>query len=493
MSQSPIKSPLVSILCPILMSSLGLHGCAFQDEIPIASGYAAKNICSDYFVSGLNPETIKIRLVAPQIKPFNKIWRVNLDVDKKNVTVSDIIFGNRYAHEAHYREGFGCTLLHGSTNDELNQQIPPLKTWSIPTDTQWPIGAGGTAPPVSGIDYGTLERSVENAFEEDRDLGINTLSVAVAYKDQLLMEKYAMSATAQSRLIGWSMTKSFTSTLVGLLFDQGKLDPKKAAPVAEWKNTEKQNITLENLLHMAGGLQWSETSKGSTPDQGIMLFRQPDYAGYYLKKPVVAEPGVQFNYSTGATSLIARIVQHQLGGSINHTYQFMQDSLFHKIAISSAVLEYDEAGQPSGGANLYMTTRDWTRLGLLYLRQGNWFGEQILSKEWIQFATSPSPANAQYGAQIWLNTEQKKWPALPADTYAFVGFEGQYVIIVPQHDLVVTRLGATFETDRFALEALISGVISSLPIPATPTAPSAGSHPIIVSPVLDPEQQRTAL
>ncbi|RLP52861.1 MAG: hypothetical protein D6160_19035 [Ketobacter sp.] len=224
MSQGPRATTLLSVFFLALISTLGLHGCSLRHEIPIASGYAAKNICSDYFVSGLDPRTIKVRLVGPQIKPFDKIWRIDIDEDKKNVAVSDIIFGNKYAHEAHYREGLGCTLLHELANEELNQQTLPLKTLSIPNDAEWPIGSGGPARPMDGINYSSLKNSVNNAFRENDDLGINTLAVAVAYKNRLLIEKYAMSATVQSRLIGWSMTKSFTSTLVGLLFDQGQLN-----------------------------------------------------------------------------------------------------------------------------------------------------------------------------------------------------------------------------------------------------------------------------
>lgn len=452
-------SPLI---CSSLLT-LPLMSCSLIDEIPIGTGFAAKNICSGLYISGLDLDTLEQRFVAPQIKPLDKIWSVEVNEADKRVFVGDIIFGQRYGHTAQYRQGFGCTLLQRHSVADLQKQLPELLPAPVLPDSPWPQGHGGAGSPVQGVDYSALQKAVDQAFEENAVEGINTLAVAVVFQGKLLTEQYALGTTAQSPLIGWSMTKSFTSTLVGLLADQNRLNPKAPAPVPEWKDTDKADITLENLLHMAAGLEWSETSKGEHPDQGKMLFETDHFARYYAEKPPVTEPGTTFNYSTGATSLIGRIVQDAVGGTIADHYRFMQEALLHRINITSAVLEYDASGHPASGSNLYMTARDWARLGLLYERRGDWFGERILSENWMNYAITPSPANAHYGAQIWLNPDGQKWPSLPHDTYAFRGFQGQNTVIVPEHELVVVRMGVTFEEEGFALEELVASVIHSLP------------------------------
>src|SRR5690606_26194308 len=140
---------------------------------------------------------------------------------------------------------------------------------------------------------------------------------------------------------------------------QGALALDEPAPVPEWAGTDKSAITLTHLLHMAPGLQWSETDQGPTPARGRMLFTSPDHAQFYLQQPLIAAPGTTFNYSTGVTNLLARIVQEQVGGNLQDTYHFVHESLFTPLGIHDAVLEFDTAGNPVGGASLYMSARDW--------------------------------------------------------------------------------------------------------------------------------------
>ena len=259
------------------------------------------------------------------------------------------------------------------------------------------------------------------------------------------------------------MSKSFTSTLIGLLQDRGLIDIEQPAAVPEWHNTQSEGITLKHLLHMASGKEWFEESRGPNHDQGFILHRTEDFAEFYIKQPQVAEPGSLYNYSTGSTSLLARLAQDSLGGDLSDSYYFMQDALFQKINITSAELEYDTAGQPAGGSYLWLTARDWARLGLLYLKKGNWFGNQVLTEEWINFALTPSSSNPEYGAQIWLNTNKSVWPTLPENSFGFLGHQAQRVIVVPDYQLVVVRLGFTFEGGVDNTEQLIHNIIQALP------------------------------
>lgn len=448
-----------------LCGTVLLTGCDKIKDIPVGTGYAAKQICSSLFVSELPRNTVIHRFVAPQLQQLPLLWNIQVDTDNKTVSVRDNVFINQNLNVAYYREGFGCTLLHDATPDQLDAQLP-LRYPPLPSaDAPWPLGDGEVVTDAPGIDYARLDAAIASAFVQASPNPANTLAIVVVHDGRLIAERYALGADRHSRLVSWSMAKSFTATLIGLLQDRGMLDVTEPAPIAEWAGTDKASITLTHLLHMAPGLRWSETDQGPTPDRGRMLFTQPDHAAFYLQQPLIAEPGTTFNYSTGVTALLARIVQDQTGGSLQDTYRFMHESLFAPLGINDAVLEFDTVGNPVGGASLYITARDWAKLGLLYARKGNWFGEQLLSENWIDFALTPSPANPGYGAQIWLNHDLKMWPYLPADSFAFRGFHQQIVLVVPRYDLIVVRQGVTFKPEHFDLQGLVTGIIASLPAP----------------------------
>ena len=460
-----------SILRPIavLTATTALSGCIL-DDIPIGTGYAAKYMCSGLWVSGLDEDRLKDDFIAPQISPLPLIWKIDINERAQTVTVRDVIFGSRNAKTAYYREGLGCTLTHDATLAELDAQAPvELINPVIDYQAPWPFGEAPVSTMQADVDYNLLDSAMDEAFTETGDGVKNTLSVAVIRHGELIAERYSDDVDESSRLLSWSMAKSITATMTGLLYDRGVLNPQSPAPVAEWAGDERSAIRLKDMLQMAAGLDWNEAAQGDDPDQGYGLFEVPDMAGYYAAQEATAQPGTVFNYSTGESNLIARIVQEQLGGSLDDYYQFIQQELFLPLNINTAVVEFDTEGQPVGGAFHYLTTRDWARLGLLYLNHGNWFGEQILSADWISQALTPSAANPLYGYQIWLNTDQGFWPTLPASTFAFRGFQSQIVMMIPEYDMVLVRTGVTFDgegasstVDPAGIETLANGVISAV-------------------------------
>ncbi len=447
----------------VLICALMASGCDMIADLPIGNGYAAKNICSGLFVSQLDENTLIDRYVAPQIEPLPLLWQIDIDYDQQTVTVQDKIFKKLYASRAYYRDGFGCTLTFKEPLEKLDRQTPAPYGRALSVNQYWPQGAAGIDPQAqANVNMSVIDAAIDDAFEETEGNTRNTMAVAVVHQGKLVAERYAEGADETTRLIGWSMSKSVTSTLVGLLSDRGLLDVKAPAPVPEWQGTEKEAITLEHLLHMASGLEWFEESRGPNHDQGYILHRTKDFARFYLEQPLVATPGEVYNYSTGETSLIGRIIQDTVGGTLADSYRFIKEALFIPIQIESAVVEYDTVGQPATGAYVWMTARDWARLGLLYLNGGNWYGQQILSKEWIDYALTPSPANPEYAAQIWVNTHKSVWPSLPESTFAFLGHQAQRVIVVPDYDLVVVRLGFTFEDGADQTEQLVARIIEGL-------------------------------
>ncbi len=449
----------------LLLPLAALTGCDRIADIPIGTGFAAQNICSGVFVSQLPQDKVIQRWVAPQVKPLPSLWKVAVDTQARNVVVSDRLFGKLFAQQAHYREGVGCTLTQRTPLATLDAQVGPLPRASLTPGAAWPQGeAGPVAAGSTGADMTAVTAAIDAAFVENSANTRNTLAVAVIHKGQLIAEKYADGVTASTPLIGWSMSKSLTSTLVGLMADRGRLNVDAPAPVPEWAGTEKAPITTLQLLHMASGLQWSENSQGKDADQGYLLHRTRDFAAWYAAKPLVAAPGTVYNYSTGETSLIARIVQDAAGGSLMDVERFAREALFYPLGIASVVMQHDAEGHLSGGAHVLMSARDWARLGQLYLRNGEWNGQQVLSSAWIARALTPSPANANYGAQIRLNTGRAEWSTLPESTFGFTGHQEQKTIIVPDHDLVVVRLGYTFEgsVDIDESELLVRRIVAAL-------------------------------
>jgi CubicO group peptidase (beta-lactamase class C family) len=450
-------------------TSIAMSGCIL-DDIPIGTGYAAKYLCSGLWVSQIDEQRLTEDFIAPQVEPLPLIWKIDIDESSHTVTVRDRLFGSQNAKTAYFREGLGCTLIHDKTLEELDRQMPYEMTYpDADYQSLWPAGDAPIARLHPHFDHTLLESAIDEAFVEPEGVARNTLSVAVTYNGELISERYSDDIEPTSPLLSWSMAKSITATAAGILYDQGVLTEDASALVPDWIDDARSTITFQNLLQMNAGLDWNEAAQGDNPDQGYGLFEVADMAGYYVDQPMVATPGEVFNYSTGSSNLIASLVQDKVGGALSDYYRFIQNHLFKPLNITSAIVEFDAIGQPVGGAFHYLSTRDWAKLGQLYLNNGKWNDQQILSEEWINKTLSPSTSNPLYGYQIWLNTDRGFWPSLPASTYAFRGFQGQVVMILPEHDIVLVRTGVTFNnegassaSDPAGIETLATGIINSL-------------------------------
>lgn len=463
MKHSLLRS--ISMTATVLGTTTLLSGCIL-DDIPLGTGYAAKYMCSGLWVSGLDEDKLKDEFIAPQVQPLPSVWKFEIDENQKTVSVRDIFFGKTYQKTAYYREGLGCTLTQDASLTDLDDQIP--SDMSVPnTDyfSPWPLGEAEITEYSNYVSYSLLDDAIDTAFAENGTDVKNTLSVAVVHRGQLVAERYAEGVDKSTRLLSWSMAKTITATVTGMLDDRGLLDADLPAPVSQWQGTDKEAITLHNMLQMASGISWNEAPQGDDPDQGFGLFQVEDMAGYYAEQDVAEAPNTQFTYSTGQSNLIATISEDALGGDLESYYRFVNDELFHPLNINTAVIEFDTVGQPVGGAFHYLTTRDWARLGLLLKNNGNWFGEQIVSAEWVEKMLTPSDPNPSYGYQTWLNTDQIYWPALPESTFALRGFQGQIVMVIPDHDLILVRTGVTFAGEEGAgvVELALSAIASVQP------------------------------
>lgn len=267
--------------------------------------------------------------------------------------------------------------------------------------------------------------------------------------------------------MGWSMTKSITSALVGILVKEGRLKVEESAPVAEWHDDNRNGITLNHLLQASSGLEWSESYFNPLGSFHEMFIKSDNKGAFAATRTLAHEPGTFFQYSSGCTNIISRIIRQTVGD--NDYYKFPSEKLFYKIGMNHMIMEPDASGTFVGSSYGFASARDWARFGLLYLNDGVWNGETILPPGWVKYSVTPAPAAdmGKYGAHWWLNAgdphnpQLRKYPGLPADAYWADGFEEQFVMVIPSEKLVIVRLGVSHH--GFDITRLVNDLIATLP------------------------------
>ncbi|PCJ11891.1 MAG: hypothetical protein COB04_18470 [Gammaproteobacteria bacterium] len=465
------KTLFIGVRIVLLLVALGLTGCISKKDLIIAKGFTAKHLCSFVFNSALDETYIKDTLIKPKVWPMGAFLDIDIDRNNKTVSVRDKVSSNPLLsflfppedrlRQATYREAMGCTLLIDTTREALlSISITPLAP-PILSDQPWPYGnAGLYKQPIEGLDTDKLALAVSDAFKELDDGKRHTTALLVAHKGKLIAEQYAHGLKQDTPILGWSMTKTLTATITGILQDQGKIIADTPAPIAAWKNTDKTAITIQHLLKMSSGLEFNE-DYGDSSDVSTMLFTTPHPADFAAQRPLIATPGTRFGYSTGSSYLLSKIIQDAVGGP-QAAYDFYQTHLFHKTHITSAIVEFDATNHIDGGSFAWLSPRDWARMGQLYLNKGQWNGDQVISAERIDEIITPGFSRF-YGSQIWLNTDGHKWPQLPHDLYYFSGHQGQRIIVVPSKQLVVVRLGVTDDYGLIQEESFMNDIIEALP------------------------------
>ena len=434
----------------------------------IMTGMAAKTMCSCVYVTGRNPGSV----VEQELRVMPGLTWADIELNSADSSVTASLLGR--TAKAIYRKGLGCTLLFERSeadvrNQRINVPVPP----SFDPDTiPWPTGNKiEPANRDSLLKMDRITQAIDVAFKDvDPENPVNTHAIAVLYDGKLIAEKYAPGFDHNSRLMGWSMTKSITNGLIGILANEGKIHVEDPAPIQEWQNDERKKITLDNLLKANSGLAWSESYFNPYASFHDMFIRSDDKGAYASTLQTEHEPGTYFEYSSASTILLSRIIRQQVGDK--NYYRFPYEKLFYKIGMTTAIMEPDASGTFVGSSYCYASARDWARLGLLYLQDGVWNGERILPAGWVKYSTTPSDAalKGEYGAQIWLNAgskndpEQCNYPGLPHDAFVFQGFERNTVTVIPSRKLVVVRLGVT-QNKNFDYTALINGIIGGLPQP----------------------------
>lgn len=431
---------------------LSYAGYSYYPKLELISGFAAKNICSCMFIDQREPE-----FTQNNDNNFSPVKMAHSSVDLNKKTATATVFGLK-SRTAIYREGLGCVLIpkHMDPNDILKAEKP--ERILTPETLPYPYGDAPQKDTIfSTVNYEQINQVVDDAFKNSSVQ--KTRSVLVIYKDQIIAERYGDSLNRNSRLLGWSMTKSVLSTLYGVFsFDRG-FEIDQPVKIDEWKNDERAKITYADLLHMNSGLEWDE-NYAEISDVTEMLFQMDDMTKPQSEKQTAFEPNTHFSYSSGSTNLLSGLLRNEFD-SYSEYLNFPYKRLIDRIGMHSMVLETDAAGNFIGSAYGWATTRDWGKFGLLYLHEGNWNGDQVFDKSWVEFVTTPTANSANgYGGHFWLNTPQKL-PDAPLDTYYADGFQGQRVYIIPSKDLVVVRLGLA-STEYFDFNAFLSGITEAV-------------------------------
>ena len=413
-------------------------------KLNILAGYSAKNSASSVFLGE--------RTLAFTDKTDNNFSPVNLATDivdiENKLAISSAL--GLLTRKAIYREGLGAVLTLDKSDETASYLVP--KRRKADNNTPFPYGNAPQKDSIfTNIDYRKLNETVNSIFGKNK-----SRAAVVIYKDQIISEQYSDGFSKDSRILGWSMTKSIMSTVFGVLEHQNKIDIQDKAPITSWQNDARKNITIHNLLQMNSGLEWDE-NYDEISDATKMLFLERDMTKMQKDKPLTYKTNASWNYSSGTSNLLSGILRNQFKTHQEYL-DFWYTDFIDKIGMNSMVVETDLTGNYVASSYAWATARDWAKFGLLYLHNGDWNGEALFTKKWVDYITTPTPtSNGTYGAQFWLNAE-KQFKDVPKSMYFADGYQGQRVYVLPDQELVIVRFGlSSFDENVF-----LKGVIESI-------------------------------
>ena len=439
------KKTILRIVLAVLAAAI-LGGCLYLNSLlPIITGYAAKNLASDVFVSGREPADVE---ALDLHFSFIKFTRNKVDFENKTVT-SRFLWGKSVAA---WREGYGVTLLRGKKAAEFQAQKYPLAPEAEGPDFLEPGDSALTARLAP----------IAKALVDDHAYNGTPFAFVVLHEGKVVAERYREGLNAHTRLLSWSMAKSFTNALAGLMYGDGLVDIFAPTGIPEWQGDERAAITLNDLMQMQSGLQWNE-DYGNRSDVNLMLHREKDMGLYALDKPLEHKPGTFWYYSSGSTNIVMRYLRGKFASDAEFL-TYVRERLFAPLGIRNAVFEPDMSGTPVGSSYLYVTARDFARFGQLYLDDGCVGGRRILPEGWVDYTSTPAAASeGRYGAFFWLN-RCHVCPDVPEDMYSCNGHDGQQIYIIPSKELVVVILGYSPKPDRVIdFNGVLRDIIAQLP------------------------------
>ena len=431
----------------------------FQRDM-IQHGQQALLMCNGLFTSNRTLEQVFAQELAYIRQPVGTARGGDYEVDRNRRTVAVGKPGGAPIMRAVFREGLGCVILAPDQTFEAIDSLPTLDMPAPPGDpsaTPWPDGdlIEGKGLPAS-VDPAAIQAASDWAFNRESPEQV-TLSLLVVHDGKIVHERYAPGVDMSTRTRTWSTAKSIAVTLIGVLADQGKMAldkpleagwlPRASAPEYD----PRRAITLRHVLNMSSGLE--------TVDNGGLEYATGSGLAYWagassvrgaLNRGAIREPGTSWDYENYDTLLAVHAMKLAIRNDQEYL-QFPRKALLDRIGMRNTLLSTDRFGDFILSSQVYTNARDLARFGMLYLQGGMWHGERLLSQEWITFVRTPAPATAQrgnqYGGQWWLVPDDRH--DVPKDAYSTAGNRGQFVIVVPSHNLVIVRRGLDYGRQGF--------------------------------------------
>lgn len=441
----------------------------------IRRGQQAILMCNGLFTGNRTLEQVFDQELAFLPEPIGTARGGDYQVDHERKAVAiGSPWGGAPVMRAAFREGIGCVVMAPDQGFEDIDALPILTTPPLagdPATIPWPDGDLVTEQPLpANVDAAALQAASDWAFDRPTPEQV-TLSLMVVQDGRILHERYAPGVDMHTRTRTWSTAKSIAVTLFGILADQGRMhldeplgfdwQPRALFPEQDPRNA----ITLRHVLNMSSGLDpidngGLEYATGS----GMSYWAGASSVQGALRKAMVREPGTVWDYENYET-LLATYKMKQVLGSPQAYLEFPRKALLDRIGMRNTLLSTDRFGDFILSSQVYTNARDLARFGMLYQQGGMWHGEQILSREWIDFVRTPAPATATignaYGGQFWLVPDDRKGE-VPADAYSTAGNRGQFVIVVPSKNLVIVRRGLDWGRQGFDRWGLTREVLKAI-------------------------------
>jgi CubicO group peptidase (beta-lactamase class C family) len=437
-------------------------GIADDKEPLIAAGYRALFTCSAHFVAGRPLDDIKaVELVDVQGLGYPDPV---IDERRRIVTATDV--SGQIVRIAAFRDTMGCTVLPPNWNAGDIPRLPYVPYPPPPNVAEAPFPAGDRVElPPDGLDarYRALAPVLERAFDGKSygDVaGVVTTAVIIVKDGKIIAERYRPGFGIHSGYRTWSTSKSITAALMAIAAKQGLLDLDAPVSIPEWAypGDPRQAITYKQLLWMSSGLF---TGGANTY---AVYFGGQDVVSAVTTTPLEAEPGTRWKYANSDTLLLLRALRYRLADDLRYL-RFPYDELLHPLGMYHTRMEVDHDGNFVGSSQTYTTARDLTRFGMLLANDGVWNGKRLLPEGWVKFSSTPAPTRPPvagqwgYGAQFWLLDQM---PRVPPGTFTTAGNKGQYVTVVPGHDLLIVRTGVDPDGKRFQQDRLVAAVVEAL-------------------------------
>ena len=425
----------------------------------IRYGQQAVLMCNGLFTGERTLAQVFDQELAFLPQPVGSLRGGDYEVDWDRRAVAIGASGGTPVMRAAYREGIGCVILAPDQTFEDIASLPELHMAPPPGDPAqipWPDGdLVGEMPLPAGVDHAALTDASDWAFDRESPEQV-TLSLMVVHKGEIIHERYAPGVEVTTKTRTWSTAKSIAVTLMGMLVDDGRMAldeplgfewlPRARAPESDPRNV----ITLRHVLNMSSGLE-SIDNRGLeyATGSGLAYWAGASSILGARSRALVREPGTVWDYENYDTLLGVYAMKLALG---EEAYaEFPRRALLDKIGMRNTLLSVDRFGDFILSSQVYTNARDLARFGLLYLNGGVWNGERLISDNWIEFTRTPAPATAstgnQYGGQWWLVPDNRD--DVPKNAYSTAGNRGQYVVVIPSHDLVIVRRGLDYGRQGF--------------------------------------------